>query len=150
MENIEHLSLNIYNTKNIKGGNYKELPFKTKAVINVKSDDEKCFLWSILAALHPAKEEVNELFNYKKYKNEIKIKKFPVCIKDIPKIEKDNDLIINVYDCKPKSKSNGEVAVNIGQYEIEPLYLSEDYDSEDAIDILYYKGHYMYLKQMDI
>ena len=35
------------------------------------------------------------------------------------------------------------------QYNIEPLYLSKEYDSEDAIDILYYNEHYMYLKHIE-
>uniref|UniRef100_UPI003D0B846D hypothetical protein n=1 Tax=Sulfurimonas sp. TaxID=2022749 RepID=UPI003D0B846D len=134
--NIEHLSLNIYNTKNIKGGHYIELPFRSKAVINVQSNDNKCFLWSILAALHPPKDNVNQLYKYKPFENNIKIDSFPVKIKDIPKIEKDNNLIINVFECK-------------SQYLIEPLYLSENYTSDKAIDILYYEGHFMYLKHID-
>ena len=134
--NVEHLSLIVYNTKHIKGGHYVDLPFRSKAVINVKSNDEKCFLWSILAALYPPKDNVSRVGKYKPYENNIKIDKFPVEIKDIPKIEKDNNIIINVFECK-------------GQNDIEPLYLSKDYDSDNAIDILYYEGHYMFLKHIE-
>jgi hypothetical protein len=52
------MDCNIYRTKPIKGsGNYLTyclLP-KTQSIINVQNNDNKCFLWSILSALHPSK-----------------------------------------------------------------------------------------------
>jgi hypothetical protein len=60
--------------KETSGRCYIELPFKTKGVINVKSDDRKCFLWSLLAAkFHPA-NHANDESTYKAYVMEIKIK----------------------------------------------------------------------------
>jgi hypothetical protein len=40
-----------------------------KGVINPANDDDKCFQWAILAALHPAKNHVNRISNYKKYES---------------------------------------------------------------------------------
>ena len=40
----------------VAGSSYMELPSiirNTNSVINIQNDDNKCFLWSILAALHP-------------------------------------------------------------------------------------------------
>ena len=84
-------------TKEPKGGCSKKLPFLTKAIINIKTDDNKCFLWSLLAALHPQTDHSNERYKYKQYEHTIKIDTFPVAIKDIPKIEKENNLKINVF-----------------------------------------------------
>lgn len=41
----------------IGGSSYIELlrdVYDTKAVINVKNQDQECFKWSVLAAVHPA------------------------------------------------------------------------------------------------
>ena len=43
----------------LMGSSYIDLPKKikkTKAVINIQNNDDKCFLWSVLAHLHPVKE----------------------------------------------------------------------------------------------
>ena len=136
----------------MRGGHYVELPFNSRAVINVRTNDNKCFLWSILSAIisrqqpatvvqgnhhqQPAVVNPENVENYRKWENVFKIDRFPVAINDVAKIERDNRLIINVFEYKT-------------QYSIEPLYLSKDYDSPNAIDILYYNGHYMYLKHIE-
>ena len=41
----------------LKGSQYIDLPPKvknSKAVINIQNDDDKCFLWSVLAYLYEA------------------------------------------------------------------------------------------------
>ena len=60
----------------------------TKSVINVKSDDNMCFMWSILSALHPIDiKMLKDLTNM--HINELNFSsiKFPVEITDIPCFE---------------------------------------------------------------
>jgi hypothetical protein len=70
-------------------------------------------LWSLLTALHPAKNNVSHINLYIKFENEIKIDKFPVHINDIAKIERVNNLKINVFELKGK----GNI---ISDYYLEP------------------------------
>ena len=60
----------------LKGSSYlklpKELGYK-KAILNLQNEDNKCFMWSVLAAVHPVhwKEKPNRLTNYKRYEQEL-------------------------------------------------------------------------------
>ena len=57
LEENHALALEIVDYQPIGGTSYIELPkdvYDTKAVINVENQDQECFKWSILAALHPA------------------------------------------------------------------------------------------------
>jgi len=72
---------------------------KKKSTVNVKSFDSKCFLWSVLAALHPPKYNPDRLSNYVDYENSLNLTglAFPLAVKDVPKFEKQNRSIsVNV------------------------------------------------------
>jgi len=63
--NLE-LALNRYNP--LRRKSYIPVPqtlANKKAIINVKNKDNKCFLWSILAALHPADKDPQRVSKYK-------------------------------------------------------------------------------------
>lgn len=50
----------------LRGSSYIELPKKIsdqQAVINITNNDQKCFLWSILASIHPAANNVERVNN---------------------------------------------------------------------------------------
>lgn len=71
----------------------------TKGVINIKNDDEKCFLWSVLVKIYPVKRNRHELYNYRRHENELNTTRFdfPVKVNDISKFEQLNpDISINV------------------------------------------------------
>ena len=79
----------------LQGSSYIELPkdiHDTKALVNIKNDDQQCFKRSILAALHPASNHAERLTNYQDYKEELKFDgiEFPVPIHQISKFEKQN------------------------------------------------------------
>ena len=46
---------------------------KKKAVLNIQNSDQKCFLWSVLAALHPVawNQNPNRISHYRQYANEL-------------------------------------------------------------------------------
>ena len=47
---------------------------KKKAVVNVQnSDDDYCFVWSVLAHLHPARDHVDRIQNYTSYASELNL-----------------------------------------------------------------------------
>lgn len=51
----------------ISGSSYIDLPHKIKSsngVVNIRNDDHKCFLWSVLAALHPVDHNPSRVTHY--------------------------------------------------------------------------------------
>ena len=86
----------------LKGTQYVDLPPKVKnlkAVINIKNDDDKCFLWSVLAHLYEANDHRSRVNYYKQYESELNMNGivYPVAAKDVPKFEKQNNISVNVF-----------------------------------------------------
>ena len=116
------LYVNIAKYQPLKGSSYIELPKylkDKKAIINVKNEDNKCLKWALLSALHPVGSNPHRVFKYKQYENELNFAGvgFPVTLKDIPKVEKQNNLTINVFGYSQQAG-------------IHPLYLTNDLDHE--------------------
>jgi hypothetical protein len=66
------------------------------AVVNVKNlNDNLCFVWSVLAHLHPAEHNPARVTNYEQYLHEINVTglEFPLSIRHIPKFESLNPTI---------------------------------------------------------
>lgn len=103
IESISHLEINIAKFNPLRAGSYIPLPKKiqnTKACINVKNNDEHCFLWSILAHLYPAKNNPNRVSSYPHYSNFFNISgmTFPPQFSDIKWFEKHNPQVsVNIY-----------------------------------------------------
>jgi hypothetical protein len=69
-------------------------------VLNIKNVDQKCILWSVLAALHPVSRESHpeRVSHYRQYENELNMKdiNYPVSLKKLEKFEKQNK---NFHKC---------------------------------------------------
>jgi len=80
-----------------------------KAVINVQNlHDNKCFLWSVLAALHLPSSNFNRVGNYSRYEYTLNMRgiSYPVPLQQIPLFEKNNsDISINVLGADNDKKS---------------------------------------------
>jgi hypothetical protein len=86
----------------LKGSSYIPLPIRLRskhAIINVKNKDNKCFMWSVLAALYPTNRNEERIVKYKDHINSINLEgiDFPVKMTDIPKFEKQNKIEINIF-----------------------------------------------------
>ena len=134
--------------RQLKGGSYLELPKwikDKKAIVNIKNYDEKCLMWCLLAALHPAEQHPERVSHYTKYENEFNFHgiNFPIKLSDIPKLEKMNNLAINVFSNTKK--------------EIIPIYNSKQRDISDdrIIDLFLIKNensenhHYCWVKNIN-
>lgn len=132
--NFIHINISKYDP--LKGSSYKPLPEKyekCKSITNIKNDDNKCFLWSVLAHLHPQKKDKTRVGHYKKYEDELKINNYPVEINHIDRIEKDNELSINVF----KLDKEGPIPCRISK---KPF---------NAINLLLHEEHYSLIKDFD-
>ena len=103
---IKSVLVKQYKYKSQKASSYIPLNFKSPNIINVQNKDNKCFLWAILSKLYPASEHKYRVSKYRPYEDKINMKgiKYPVAIKDIPKVEKQNDLSINVFALENQTK----------------------------------------------
>lgn len=103
----EIVELCINNNKYVcfNGSSYVPLPTEVnnkKAVINIRNNDEKCFVWSVLAALHnkTVKKNPQRVSQYRKFLHDLDLSGilFPVTLNQIKNFEKNNSTIsINVY-----------------------------------------------------
>ena len=67
VKSIETFELDICRYKPSKGSSYIELPGwikKKRAVVNVQNEDDECFKWSVLAALHPVNQNAERRNKY--------------------------------------------------------------------------------------
>ena len=109
--NCIKLYLNIAKYEPLKGSSYIPLPkalADKKAIINVKNKDNKCLFHAINSALNPASDHSDRLSNYPDYSSYLKTDgvDFPTPISQISRVEKQNNLAINVYGAtvSPKLK----------------------------------------------
>lgn len=104
----EVLRLDIYNFKYVCFNGSQKFPLpkfiaSKKAVINIQNDDNECFRWAILAALHAEDiggKNADRVSKYVEFYDELDFSgiKFPVELKLIEKFEKQNNNIsVNVY-----------------------------------------------------
>ena len=110
-----------------------------KAIINMKNEDNKCFLWCALRALNPKDNHPERLDKKLKEKeNTLNMKgiEYPVSLNDIDKFEKQNPTIsITVFGYEGKS--------------VYPLRISNNTDREHIILMLIEKDgikHYCLVK----
>ena len=95
-----HVHVTRYNP--IVGSSYIKLPTAIKnksSLVNIKNKDQKCLLWCIIAAKYPVKRNRQRVS--KKYKAHVKdivaSCEWPASLKDLTKIEEENDLRLNVF-----------------------------------------------------
>ena len=114
-----------------------ELKHPRKGQINIKSNDQKYFLWCHVRHINPLKEHPEEIT---KIDREIACNpiydriKFPVEEKDFEKIEVQNNICIHVF-CNENEM-------------VFPFFVS-DKEFEDSVDLLLLindaKSHYIYI-----
>ena len=101
VDRVSTLWLDIARYQPLRGGSYIPLPAAVrnkKAVINVRNTDNRCFLWTLLAAMfkvaihpeRPSKYPEEDVFDLTGID-------YPTPISQISKVEKQNPLAINVF-----------------------------------------------------
>ena len=141
---IKIISSNIflYNVTDESAKSYIKSPFISKSILNIQNDNDKCFLYSILAYFYYDIEKTHRTRSstYEKYidfENQtaklpkektlnFKDIKFPFKYEDVPKIEKLNQFLsVNVFGIKEFTED-----------EIEPITKMSKEEKEHNIDLL--------------
>ena len=130
----------------LKGNSYIPLPLKlahTKAIINIKNDDDECFKWAITRAIYPTEIHPERITPTLRKQAEIldwRGIEFPAVL---------DERRIHCFEI------NNNISVNIFGYEssIFPLYLSKQNSSDSIIDLLLIsdgvKQHYCLIKNFN-
>ena len=137
---------NFINYQPLNGSSYIDLPTElinsSKGLINIINEDDKCFLYCHLYHLH--KKEIiknpQRVSKYKQYVNEVDYSKikFPVEQNQYNKIEKLNNININVFGYENKQTF--------------PIYISkEKFDNNMNLLLINdnNKNHYVYIKDFN-
>ena len=54
LDKINLMTIYFYQTGIMNCSNYIIIPVRSNAILNIENNDKYCFLWSILAYLHPS------------------------------------------------------------------------------------------------
>ena len=135
IQSVDGHYLNVVIYKPMEGSSYIKLPYElqnsSKGLINMKNDDLECFRWCHIRHLNPQDKDPQrikkrdmpyiEKLNYEGIE-------FPVTIKQINRIEKQNSININVFGYE--DKQTYPIYVSKEKYEdhMELLLITDDED----------------------
>ena len=131
IKSVDSHYLNIVKYKPMNGSSYIQLPEllnNKKGLINLKNKDNECFRWCHIRHLNPQEKDPQRIkksdrdYISKLDYSEIE---FPVTIKQVNKIEKKNNIRINVFGYEEK--------------QLFPIYISKE-SFEDHMELLLITG----------
>ncbi|XP_018393244.1 PREDICTED: uncharacterized protein LOC108772246 [Cyphomyrmex costatus] len=137
LSRILNLIVNANKLNPLRAGCHIKLPREImlkRAVINVQSKDTACFAWSVVAALHPAKKNVERKSSYSHYLSVLNLTgiEFPMTLNQIKKFENLNDISINVYAIE-----DGIVPIRLADRKrnkhVNLLYVQDDIEGHFAL-----------------
>ena len=143
-QSVNSMTISFYNTGNKDDSSYVKVPLRSSAILNIKNDDKYCFLWSILAKLHPCENShPDRVTNYKPYFNELNIEGLVFSIgfrcSDMYRYEKLNNLSINIYQLGFDQNKHKLITIEISKNETDKI-----------VDLLIYKNHYVLIKKLNV
>lgn len=139
IDNVDYIDLHIGKYSSIRGGcSNVSLPQSLKnkkAILNVKCENDMCFVFSVLAGMFPQENNKNKEYTYRKFLKRIHYRflNFPLKVSEIKTFEKRNRIKINVFGFKK---------------EIYPIYVSRAPFLKE-IDLLLYENHYFLIKNFN-
>ena len=145
IESVDNHYLNIVQYQPMKGSSYIKLPQElrnsAKGLINMQNEDNECFRWCHIRHLNPQDIHPERIKKSdKEYINKLDYSgiEFPVTIKQYNKIEKQNEININVFGYENKQPY--------------PIFVSKE-KYEDCINILLIteekNKHYVLIKDFN-
>ena len=138
LEEIIEVQINTAEYQPLLGSSYIALPkliSDKKAVINVQNNDQKCFMWSFLSALHPCHNS-NRVTSYKEFEEDLNLEgiDFPTPLTQISRFERKNKISVNVFTYEE---------------EVYPLYITKEKHDRHINLLLLTNGtqqHYCWIK----
>ena len=142
---IENHYINIVNYNPLKGSSYIKLPQElrnsAKGLINMKNKDNECFRWCHIRHLNPQDKDPQRIKKTDKQyieKLDYSSIEFPVTVKQINKIERQNNICINLFGYEEKQPF--------------PIYISKEKYQDHMELLLITEGeykHYVLIKEFN-
>ena len=133
VESVDNHYLNVVQYKPLKGSSYINLPqelrHNKKGLINLKNKDNECFRWCHIRQLNPQDKNPQMIKKSdKKYIQDLDYTgiEFPVTTKQYNKIEKQNEININVFGYENKQPYPIFVSKEKYNNQINLLLITED------------------------
>ena len=71
IDKINSMTIYFYKTGELNASNYVKIPLRSNAILNIENNDKYCFIWSLIAGLHPCNNNhPNRVSNYKQHFDE--------------------------------------------------------------------------------
>ena len=145
IQSVDNHYINLVKYEPLKGSSYIQLPIElrnsAKGLINLKNDDNECFRWCHIRHLNPQDKYPQRIKKSdKEYIDKLNYTgiEFPVTIKQLNKIEKQNEININVFGYEEKQPY--------------PIYISKE-KHEDHMELLLItrdeNKHYVLIKDFN-
>ena len=140
---IENHYINIVNYNPLKGSSYIKLPqeLKNRGLINLQNEDNECFRWCHIRHLNPQGKDPQRIKKTDKTficQLDYSSIEFPVTVKQINKIEKQNNICINLFGYEEKQPF--------------PIYISKEKYQDHMELLLITEGenkHYVLIKDFN-
>ena len=147
-DKINSMKISFYKTTQINGTSYVKIPLRTSAILNIQNNDKYCFIWSILASLHPCENgHPNRVNNYSQNFNELNFQNFDSTngfkCSDVRRFNELNNLSVNIYELN--FYQDGDK----WKHNLLPTEISKN-ESNKVIDLLIYKNHYALIKKLHV
>ena len=132
-DKINSMTVYFDKTNELNGSNYIKIPLRSTAILNFENNDKNCFLWSILAYLHPCNNNhPNRVSNYRQYFIELNIQGFDSSrtfrCSDVHKFNELNNLSVNIFEL------NFYQDQNQWKYNLIAIEISKN-DSDRVVDL---------------
>ena len=145
VDSIIHLDLHIARYQALCGSgsgfSFQDLPDqlkKKKCIVNVVNlNDNKCFLWSLLAGIYKSKRNPNLVSKYKKYEKHLNITGiiYPFELSSVKKVEFQNSININVFSYENET--------------VFPLRISKFQNEDKTVNLMYIENHFSCITNLD-
>ena len=147
-DKINSMTVYFYKTTEMNGSNYIKIPLRSNAILNIENNDKYCFLWSILASLHPCNNiHPKRVSNYRQNFDELNIEDFDFTngfrCSDVHKFNELNNLSVKIFELFFYQDQNQ------WKHKLIPIEISKN-NSDRVIDLAIYKNHYVLIKKLDV
>ena len=147
-DKINSMKTSFYKTGEINGTSYVKIPLRSSAILNIQNNDKYCFIWSLLASLHPCENtHPSRVNNYLQYFNALNFQSFDFTkgfnCSDVHRFDELNNLSVNRYELNFYQDGDN------WQHNFLPIEISKN-ESDKVFDLLIYKDHYVFIKKLQL
>ena len=144
-DEINSMTIYFYETTKLNGSKYVKLPLRPAAILNIKDDDEYCFLWSILAQHQPCGNSLrNRISNNRECFTELSNQVFDFSNRskcsDVNNFEKLYNFFSIIFELN-FNQNHKE-----WKQKLIPVEISKN-NTNRVFDLLIYKNHYVIINK---